>query len=129
MLAQLQMQIAQQNATGQMLSQQNAQTQNMMLAQAQVASSQQPVYVDQNIYVDQGQYLDVTDVQQNNMTMYTDYSATTDVGFMDMNYAEAYATRTAGEELVYADEAATTGDYYEVEHEADASYETYETDL
>ena len=126
-LAQMQMQVAQQSATDQLLLQQYAETQRTMLAQAQVASTQQPVYVDQDIYIDQGQYVDVTNIQENNLNANVDYSATTEViAFTDAGYADAYATGAAGDELVYVDEADMNGDYYNVEYEAVATGETYE---
>ncbi|KAJ9613020.1 hypothetical protein H2200_002961 [Cladophialophora chaetospira] len=130
MLAQMQMQMAQQSAADQLLLQQNANVQSMMLARSQVTSAQQPVLVDQNIYVDQSQQVDVTNFQETNMTAYTDYGAATEVvTFADTGYEEAYVTGTAGEELVFADETSAAGDYYEVEYEIDAADEIYGADL
>ncbi|EXJ55531.1 hypothetical protein A1O7_08459 [Cladophialophora yegresii CBS 114405] len=145
MFAAMQMQMTQQSATDQLLLlQQNADTQNMMLAQAQMASAQQqqPVYVEETFYVDQSQNVEVCNVEEDNMTAYTAYTDYTDYGgtaevvsYTDAMYGEgeAYATGTAGDEVVYIEEDATAvaGGSYAVDYQAEAmgTGEMYEADV
>ncbi|OCT44761.1 hypothetical protein CLCR_05543 [Cladophialophora carrionii] len=132
MFAAMQMQMAQQNATDQLLFQQNADTQSMMLAQTQMASAQQPVCVEQTVHIDQSQNVDVCNVQENNLAAYTDYSVTGEVvTYTDAMYGETYGTGTVGEEVLYVDEGAAAEGFYEVDYQADATGtgEMYEPDL
>ncbi len=130
MLAQAQLAMVQQRVTDQMIMQQQVDTQNMMLAQTQMAVSQQTPG-GQTVYVDQGQY-DVTYVQDTNTTVYD--GATETVALTDASaYEQGYVVEgLAGEELVYAEQDPVTGEYYEVEYEVDATGDTgdvYETEV
>lgn len=148
MLAQLQMAMTQQQST----------TSNQFLQQTPTT---QPVMVDQSVYVDQSQYVNVdtttvgdssttyidqtqyVDVENTvgNPTLgdtatntYVDYTDTTEVvTFVDPTDGEVYVTSKEQEGVVYVQQDATTGEFYEVEYQDDnttgAVLETADPDL
>lgn len=126
MVAQAQLAMVQQSMTDQIILQQQAETQNMMLAQTQMAMTQQTP-ADQTVYVNQSQY-DVTYIEEN-ATVYD--GSTEMVTFVDAStYGDGYVIDGAtGEELVYAEQDPSTGEYYEVEYQVDAAGGAYEGEV